>query len=101
MSLLMGIITVASVVTLYSPSTLAQESVTLVLRSGESVGVDLIDLATAGFTVRQNAVERQIPFHLVAAVDFIGEEIPDPQWAMIADGRHVLSLRNGAVVRGH
>ena len=101
MKLLIGIITVASVVTLYSPSALAQESVTLVLRSGESVGVELIDLATAGFTVRQNAVERQIPFDLVAAVDFIGEEIPDSQWAMIADGRHVLSLRNGAVVRGH
>ncbi len=101
MKLLIGIITVASVVTMHSAPAWAQESATVVLRSGESVSGELIDLATAGFTVRQNAVERQIPFDLVAAVDFIGEEIPDSQWGMIADGRHVLSLRNGAVVRGH
>ena len=82
MKLLIGIITVASVVTMHSASTLAQESVTVLLRSGESVGGELIDLATAGFTVRQNAVERQIPFDLVAAVDLIGEEIPDSQWGM-------------------
>jgi hypothetical protein len=100
MKFVMRIAAVAVVMTLHSSSPLAQEPATVVLRSGESLGLELIDLQAAGFTVRQNGVEFQIPFDLVAAVNFVGGEIPDSDWRLVTSGRHVLALRSGLVVQG-
>ena len=41
-------------------STQAQENATLVLRSGEKVTGQLVDMGGVGFTVRVNGQERQI-----------------------------------------
>ena len=100
MKLLTSIATLALVVPMYAPPALAQEPVTFVLRSGEYVSVELIDLRALEFIVRQNGAERGIPFDLVAAIDFIGGTIPDSTWTLVASGRHALWLRSGEVVQG-
>jgi hypothetical protein len=78
----------------------AQEPVTFVLRSGETIAVGLIDFSLPGFSVRQNGVRRHIPFDEVIAVDFNGEGIPDSEWSLVPDGGHALSLRTGTVLQG-
>jgi len=100
MKFVMHIVSIGLVVTLHSSSALAQAPVTLVLRSGESLGLELIGFQTGVFTVRWNGAEFQIPFDLVAAVNFVGGEIPDGDWGLVASGRHVLVLRNRLGIPG-
>jgi hypothetical protein len=47
----------------------AQESATLVLRSGERVSGDLVDMGGADFTMNVNGQERRIPLGEVTVID--------------------------------
>lgn len=79
---------------------LAQESATLVLRSGDRVSGQLIDLGGVGFTIRVNGQDRNIPTGDVAVIDFAGGDINDFDWNRINSGHHVAVLRNGQAVEG-
>jgi hypothetical protein len=80
--------------------TYAQEGATLVMKSGEQVAGQLIDLGGVGFTIRVNGQERQIPTNDVAAINFAGGALSDADWAKLTDGRQVVILKNGQTVHG-
>jgi hypothetical protein len=78
----------------------AQERATLTLRSGETLSAELMDLSGAGFTVKVNGSERQIPTNDVAVIDLGGTTMRDADWEKIPRGRPVVMLRNGENVFG-
>ena len=78
-------------------STQAQENATLVLRSGEKVAGQLVDMGGVGFTVRVNGQERQIATNDVSVIDFTGNG--DVSEADRNRGQ-TLWLRNGQTVDG-
>jgi hypothetical protein len=61
----------AATVALASPAVAAQ-SATLVLRSGERIGGELVDMGAGGLTFRVNGQNRQYPTGQVAVIDFSG-----------------------------
>jgi hypothetical protein len=74
----------------------AQEHAVMVLKSGERIAGDLVDLGGSGFTIKVNSQSRQVPTRDVAAIEFAsGKRTPVP-----LPGEHVLVLRNGDVVHG-
>ena len=75
----------------------AQENATLVLRSGEKVAGQLVDMGGVGFTVRVNGQERQIATNDVSVIDFTGNG--DVSEADLNRGQ-TLWLRNGQTVDG-
>ncbi len=87
---------------LAAAGTSAQESTTLLMRSGERLSAQLIDMGGVGFNVVVNGEERQIPVSDVAAIEFAGAAAPAPAEAarQPADGRHTVWLRNGDVIDG-
>lgn len=78
---------------------LAQENATLLMRSGESVSGQLIDMGGVGFTIRVNGEERRIPTNDVAVIDFTGNPA-DTDWTKISAGQQVVVLRNGQTIEG-
>jgi hypothetical protein len=78
----------------------AQENATFVMRSGDRVAGQLMDLGGVGFTVRINGQERQIPANDIAAIDFTGGPPTVADWAKLRDERHVIVLRSGQAVSG-
>lgn len=78
----------------------AQENATLVLRSGERVSGQLIDLGGVGFTIRVNGQERQIPTNDVSVIDFTGGNMSDADWAKLKAGEHLVWLKSGQTVNG-
>jgi len=78
---------------------LAQENATLLMRSGETVTGQLIDMGGVGFTIRVNGQERQIPTNDVAVIDFTGNP-SDTDWSKISAGQQLVVLRNGQTVDG-
>jgi hypothetical protein len=81
-------------------TTQAQENATLVLRSGDKVTGQLVDMGGAGFTVRVSGQERQIATNDVAVIDFTGGgDVSDSDWAKINSGQGVF-LRSGQTVEG-
>ncbi len=77
---------------------LAQENATLLLRSGETVSGQLVDMGGVGFTVTVNGQERRIPTGDVAVIDFTGNP-KDIDWSKIPSDQ-VIVLRNGQTVDG-
>ncbi len=77
---------------------LAQENATLLLRSGETISGQLVDMGGSGFTVRVSGQERQIPTNDVAVIDFTGNP-KDIDWSKVPAGQQVV-LRNGQTVDG-
>jgi hypothetical protein len=78
----------------------AQEGDTIVLRSGEKVTGQLVDMGGAGFAVRVNGQDRNIGTNDVAVIDFTGNgDMSDADWAKVTSGSAVL-LRNGQAVSG-
>lgn len=81
----------------------AQEAATLVMRSGDRVSGELVDLGGVGFTLRVNGVDRQIDPSQVAAIEFVGPASADLQRARVQaaqPGRPHIVLRNGEVLEG-
>lgn len=79
----------------------AQEAATLVLKSGERVSGELIDLGGVGFTVRVSGQTRRIATNDVAVVEFTGGRARPDVLARLKKGQPVLVLRNGQVIDGH
>src|SRR5918992_3742702 len=78
----------------------AQESATLILRSGERVSGQLVDMGGSGFTVKAGGQDRQIATNEVAAIDFTGGDIGQADWNRVTSGQHVALLRSGQAVTG-
>jgi hypothetical protein len=78
----------------------AQEGATLVLRSGEKVSGQLVDMDGSGFTVQVAGNSRQIRTGDVAVIDFNGSgDLSPDDWNKVGGGQAVL-LRNGQAVTG-
>src|SRR5262245_19970026 len=78
----------------------AQERATLTLRSGETLNCELMDLGGAGFTVKVNGTERQIPTNDVAVIDFSLATMLGADWDKVPRGRPMVMLKNGENVFG-
>ena len=80
----------------------AQEKATLLLRSGERLSAQLIDMGGVGFNIVVNGQERQVPVGDVAAIEFDGpggfSSAAEP--ARPAETRPGLWLRNGEIIEG-
>ncbi|HUR19815.1 MAG TPA: hypothetical protein VMZ90_03350 [Vicinamibacterales bacterium] len=78
----------------------AQVPATVVLRSGETLSVTMMDLMGAGFQVRVNGTERMIPKDQVAMVDFGGNVTPQAAWFEGIGGlTHLVVLKNGDTLK--
>jgi hypothetical protein len=77
----------------------AQENATLVLRSGERVSGQLVDLGGVGYTVRVNGQDRQIPQNDVAVIDFTGGTMTAADWAKFTGTSQVV-LKSGQTIDG-
>jgi hypothetical protein len=91
---------VASIVLLgFAGAAAAQENATLVLRSGDRISGQLVDMGGSGFTINVNGQERQIATGDVAVIDFVGggQGLPDTEISKVqaAAGGHVVFLRSG------
>src|SRR6187401_3841925 len=71
-------------------------SATIVMRSGERITADVIDIAAPGLLIRQNGQERNVPPSEVAQIDFAG----DGRSSAGAGGNPRILLRNGQTVDG-
>jgi hypothetical protein len=79
----------------------AQETATIVLRSGARATGPLVDHDARGFTILENGRERSFPTLEVAVVEFTGgPALPNELAAKLNEGQHVLRLRNGQAVVG-
>jgi hypothetical protein len=78
----------------------AQEPATLVLRSGERISGELVDLGGVGFTMRIGGAERQVDAGQVAAIEFVGGGPSANVRQRLEDGRSVVVLRSGEVIEG-
>lgn len=79
----------------------AQQSATLLLRSGERVAGDLIDMGGSDFTIRVGSGERRIPNGEVVVIDFSGlnaQNLPAAEAAKASGG--LLVLKSGELVEG-
>jgi hypothetical protein len=80
----------------------AQTTATFVLRSGERISGDLVDMGASGFTVRVGGATRQVRTGDVAVIDFGGSTtFPDNEVNQIAAGKHLIVLSNGQTVSGN
>jgi hypothetical protein len=80
----------------------ASESATLVLKSGERITGQLVDMGGSDFTMNVNAAERRVPINEVAVIDFTGggQNFPDAELARLDGSQHLVVLRNGGIETG-
>src|SRR5512139_3411359 len=83
----------------YAGAAQAQENATLLLRSGETISGQLIDMGGVGFTIRVSGQERQIPTGEVAVIDFTGNP-STTDWSKISAGQQLIVLRDGQTIDG-
>ena len=81
----------------------AQDHATLVLRSGERVTGELIDLGGVGFSIRVNGELRRVPARDVAVIEFTGGggNLTDDQNSQLRGGQNIVLLRSGDTVAGN
>lgn len=78
----------------------AQEKATLVMKSGEKVTGQLVDMGASGFTVKVDGQDKNIAKNDVAVIDFSGSgALTDEQWSKVGSGPAVV-LRSGETVNG-
>jgi hypothetical protein len=83
-----------------SVAVLAQEPSTIVMKSGERISGELIDMNNSGFAIRVNGQDRNIPTGDVASVEFAGGGIPADAQNRLNAGQQVVVLRDGQVIEG-
>lgn len=79
---------------------MAAQGATLVLRSGERVSGELVDMGASGLTFRVNGSNRQYPLSQVAVIDFTGggTGFPSSELDQVGDGGIVTTA--GQMVKG-
>ena len=83
-----------------SATLVAGPQVTLILRSGNRVTGELIDLDGSGFRVRVGGADQNIPKADVAVIEFGGDATPSGEANRIQDGRAFVVLRGGDTFEG-
>ena len=83
------------ILTAVTASLAAAAPVTLILRSGDRVRGELIDLTGSGFVLRVGGAEQQFERGEVAALNFAGGAMPPAETGKIQDGRALVVLRGG------
>lgn len=80
----------------------AQQSATLVLKSGERISGELVDMGGTDFTMRVNGNEQRVPIHDVAVIDFVGggQGLPATELQAVTGERHILILKGGESFQG-
>jgi hypothetical protein len=98
------VVAACAVVLAFAGTAQAQENATLVLKSGEQISGQLIDLGGVGFTIRVGGQDRNVPQSEVARIDFSTGGSPATNAQMANDlnsGKHVIQLRSGEVIAGN
>ncbi len=87
---------------LAAASASAQQSATLVLKSGERISGDLVDMGGTDFTLRVSGQEQRVPINDVAVIDFVGggQGLPASELDAVTGDRHVLILKGGQSFHG-
>lgn len=93
-------IAAAAVAAVASMPVLAQVGARFILRSGEQVSGELVDMGGSGFTARVNGQNRTWPIGEVAVIDFTGGSSFPSNEVNQVNGQHVLVLRSGEIVQG-
>jgi hypothetical protein len=78
----------------------AQEHATVVLRSGQHISGQLVELSGLDFTVAVAGIERLVPARDVAVIEFSGGDMQDADWANIPAHQQAVYLKTGAIVTG-
>ena len=78
----------------------AGPQVTLLLKSGEKVRCELVDLGGVGFTVRIGGAEQQIPAGNVAVIDFSGAPFRPAELERVRQGQAIAVFHSGDVFEG-
>jgi hypothetical protein len=95
---ILGVVCAVALVFAQAGVALAQEHATLVLRSGERVTGNLVDMGGTGFTVEVAGKNRHIPTNDVAVIEFTGNRLSASDWSNISGAQ--VQLRNGQTVKG-
>ena len=95
-----SMLVVLGVLMAVTASLAAAAPVTLILRSGDRVSGDLVDLNTGGFVVRVRGAEQQIAPGEVAAIAFTNAQFPAAETGKIQDGRTLVVLHSGQTFYG-
>jgi len=77
---------------------IAQQSATVVTRSGERVSGDLIDFNASGFVMNVGGGSRSFGVNDVASVEFQGRQLTAEQQAKLNAGQQFVLLNNGQVI---
>lgn len=85
---------------LFAMPVAAQEGATLVLKSGERLSGNLVDLNGSGFIMRVNGQERRVGTNDVAVLEFTGGAANADVLARLRSGQQVVVLRNGQAIEG-
>ena len=88
-----------SIAALAAAGASAQENATFVLKSGERLSGQLMDMGGAGFTVQVNGQQRQIATGEMAVIDFTGAGPNQSDWDRLGNGQFAV-LKDGQVVTG-
>jgi hypothetical protein len=73
---------------------------TFILRSGEKLRGDLVDLNSAGFTIRVGGSEQIIPAGDVAVIDFTGAPLRPAELDRVRQGQALAVFHSGDVFEG-
>lgn len=79
---------------------LAAPRATLILRSGDRIRCELIDLGGVGFTYRTGGDPQTVPANDVAVISFTGGTLPGDEVSRMQDGRPFIVLRSGDIIAG-
>ena len=99
-STLAAICVLAAATILATATMRAQESATLIMRSGDRIAGELVDLGGVGFTIRVNGQERRVDPSDVAVIEFNGAPPSPEAQAEINAGAQFVMLRNGQTIDG-
>jgi len=90
----------AALMAAVSVTLLASPQATLILRNGDRVRGELVDLGGGGFTIRVSGIEQSIPTNDVAVISFTGTNFPAGEINKAHEGRPFVAMRNGDLVAG-
>jgi hypothetical protein len=83
-----------------SVSVWAAPTVTLILKSGDKVRGELIDLGGVGYTIRVRGVDQRIPAGEVAVIDFTGAPFRPAELERVRQGQAIAVFHSGDVFEG-
>jgi len=78
----------------------AAPRVTIYFTDGDDEVGRLVDMGGAGLTVRVDGEDEVYPLADVAAIDFVGGDIPDAEIDLFKPGQHLFFLRNNTYFYG-